>query len=157
MMSSNGSTNISVRSARLEDLPAMMEIGESIRLESAVYFPPIDPDFTAEMAKLWLANPDTFCVFVAENDAGEVVGMLTGACAPFAFSPERRASIDLFHIRKAHRSYATCRRLLDAFISWEEYLGAKMINLSSSTGADLSPLAKRFGFEAVGTNYVRVH
>lgn len=141
----------------MEDLPAMMEIGESIRLESAVYFPPIDPEFTQEMAKLWLANPDMFCVFVAEKEDGEIVGMLTGACAPFAFSPERRASIDLFHIRKAHRSYAAARRLLDAFMEWEKHQGAKMANLGSATGVNMEPLAKRFGFEPAGMNYVRVH
>lgn len=156
MMSSNGATSICVRDARPEDLDTMMLLGEEIRLNSHLYFPPINPEFTREMAKIWFANKDMFCVFVAEKD-GEVVGMLTGACAPFAFSPEKRASIDLFHVFKAHRSYAVARRLLDAFMEWQAYLGAKMVNMGSSTGTDISPLAKRYGFDEVGSNYVRVH
>lgn len=157
MMSSNGQKNISVRSARLDDVSAMIEIGSAIRLESAVYFPPVDEDFTHEMAKLWLGNPDVFCVFVAETNDGEIVGLLTGACAPFAFSPERRASIDLFHVRKSHRGSVAAKRLLDAFTSWEEYLGAKMAVLGSATGKDIGPFARRFGFEEIGVNYARIH
>ena len=143
-----------IRSATASDIPDLIRLGEEMRLESRTYFPPIEPDWVHAMAAEWLKQPEVYCIFVAEKD-GEVIGFLTGFCGPVSFSRQKKASTDLLFVSKQARSLRVVLGLLQVFESWAREREAKSTFVGVSTGADLSKLMTRLGFEEAGAIYAR--
>lgn len=128
-----------------------------MRLESLVWYPPIDFTHLARSAEVLFANPDKFCCFVAENGSN-LVGWLNGFESGYMFSPVRIAAHDIFYIAPEARNYATARNLVMAFVGWAEALGLKrqVIRLDTGLKPDkVDRFYRRMGFHPIGGQYVR--
>lgn len=140
----------------MADLHQLMELGERMRLESLVYYPPIDPGWLREKLAVVFAHPELFCYFVADN--GGLEGFLLGYVAGYIFSPAKVAAHDIFYVAPEARRSVSALRLIRAFIHWAESLGIErqLIRLDTGLRPDkVDRLYRWFGFEPIGGQYLR--
>lgn len=145
------------RSARSNDLPRLIELGSRMRLESLIWYPPVDEAFLRKNAEVVFSNPNKFCCVVAENGSN-IVGWLNGLVSGYVFSPMPVAVHDIFYIAPEHRSYQTARGLILAYIEWAESLGIKrqVIRLDTALRPEkVDRFYRRMGFHPIGGQYVR--
>ena len=147
----------SLRNARTDDLPEIINLGNRIRLESLVWYPPIEEDYLEENWKTLVSTPDKFCCIVAQNGSN-IVGWLNGFVSGYIFSRMRLAAHDVFYIAPEHRSYQTARGLVLAYVGWAESLGIKrqVIRLDTALRPEkVDRFYRRMGFHPIGGQYVR--
>lgn len=152
-----GSTITAIRNGTITDLPRLIELGERMRRESAVYYPPIDIPHLTERAEIVFSQPDKFCCFVAEN-GNNIVGWLNGFESGYIFNPIRVAAHDVFYIVPEARSYGTAMGLVRAFIEWAESLGIRRQMIRLDTGLRPEKVERfylRLGFKPIGGQYLR--
>lgn len=128
-----------------------------MRLESLVWYPPVDDSFFLENYQTLISSPDKFCCFVAENGSN-IVGWLNGFVSGYIFSRVRIAAHDTFYIAPEGRSYRTARGLVLAFIGWAESLGIKRQVIRLDTGLrpeKVDRFYRRMGFHPIGGQYIR--
>lgn len=128
-----------------------------MRLESLVYYPPIDRAHLEIGWETIFSYPEKFCCFVAE-DGCNIVGWLNGFESGYLFNPMKIAAHDVFYIAPEHRSYRTARRLILAFVGWAESLGLKrqMIRLDTALRPEkVDRFYRRMGFHPIGGQYLR--
>ena len=146
-----------IRPAVVQDVLHLAEIGRVLHEQSSFAGMAYDPDASASYLLSLIVNTNPaidYFVYVAENDAGEVVGGMAGYCAKSWFGPDRTASdISLFIIPEA-RGGMTAVRLVKAYIEWAKAHGARQIRPGVSTGAIGSAaegLYSRLGLSRVGS------
>jgi hypothetical protein len=147
---------IAIRPAARTDLDAVMVLLKMMHAECRNEFPAPDRTRFAAFLDLALTRPDLALVALAVETT--TVGLITGVCGDYAFSSERRATVDLFFVTAAHRSPSVANRLLATFEHWGRVAGARRIFLGSMTG--IAPVAfgrllRRRGYEPLGTVYSR--
>ena len=146
-----------IRKATTSDLPSLITLGERMRLESLVWYPPIEEDYLREKMEVVFSHPDKFCCFVAQNGSN-IVGWLNGLVSGYAFSPVPVAVHDVFYIAPEHRSYQTARGLVRAYVEWAESLGIKrqVIRLDTALRPEkVDRFYRRMGFHPIGGQYIR--
>jgi GNAT superfamily N-acetyltransferase len=146
-----------IRTGTLSDLPQLASLGERMRLESLIWYPPIDPQYLAGYAKIIFSRPDKFCCFVVEKGSN-IVGWLNGFETGYIFSPVRIAAHDIFYIAPEHRRYEYAVGLIRAYIGWAESLGLKRQVLRLDTALrpeKVDRFYRRLGFQPIGGQYVR--
>jgi GNAT superfamily N-acetyltransferase len=128
-----------------------------MRLESRVWYPPIDGAVLRANAEAVFAHPDKFCCIVAENGSN-IVGWLNGFVSGYIFTSMKIAAHDVFYIAPEYRSYQTARGLILAFVEWAESLGLKrqMIRLDTALRPEkVDRFYRRMGFHPIGGQYLR--
>lgn len=128
-----------------------------MRLESLVWYPPIEEVHLREHAKVIFSHPEKFCCFVVEEGC-TIVGWLNGFVSGYVFSPMRIAAHDIFYIAPEARSYENARGLVRAFVGWAESLGLKrqVIRLDTALKPEkVDRFYRRLGFQPIGGQYVR--
>ena len=145
-----------VRLARESDLDALIKIGNSIRLESVTYFPPIDKEHTRNILKAVLKNPDVGCCFVVEEES--VIGFIGGEISFFSFSPEKVAIIHLWHVVPEKRNALAGGKLLARFEGWAWENGAFAVRVGIHVSKDTDKIGgslERIGYSCVGKDYIK--
>jgi len=146
-----------LRNARIEDIPAIRNLGERLRLESKVWFPESDLAYLTEVLSHQFSHPDIYCCIVAEIGPN-IVGWLNGLITNYEWSPFKIAAQRVLYVVPEARGSVVARRLIRAFIKWAEDKGARRQLLGLGNG--LSPdkvdrFYRRLGFEPIGGQYLR--
>lgn len=148
-----------IRKARIHDGDDILALGEELRLESYVYYPPIETDLAWRNFRNVVENPDLFCAFVAEDRDG-VFGWVQGFVSPLSiYSSRRLAMLDILYVRKSkrvERPFAALR-LMKEFMIWGNSNAERMI-VGTANGIHPERTEKlflRLGFERFGVQYMK--
>ena len=126
-MSTHPSLPFTINDARLEDIPALVEL-------LAVLFS-IEADFKPDTAKqiqglqLLINNPASAVMKVARDQHGSVVGMVSAQLVISTAQGAPSAWVEDMIITKAHRGVGLGRALLDATLAWAKQKGASRAQL----------------------------
>ncbi len=142
-----------IRNATLQDIPALLELGERMHAESP-HFNQIT--FSPEKLEETLAN-------VLNNEAGFLVvaekdGGIAAVMVAFAFehwcSTDRVATELALYVEREHRGSMVGARLIKRYLAWAHDMGCKQVTAGVSTGQDVektTALYERLGFRQFGT------
>lgn len=148
----------SLRNATTDDIPRLIELGNRLRLEAAVWFPPCEPEYLTETLKRQFSSPENYCCIVAENGSN-IVGWLNGLIAtPYEWSPMRVAAQRILYVAPEARSLKVVRGLIRAYVSWAEARGVTRQLIGIGNGLNLEKVDRfyrRLGFELIGGQYLR--
>lgn len=149
-----------IRFATLHDVPACVEGGR--RMHAMTRFSAYD--YNAERVALNLravietgqnANK-THCFFVAEGDAGQIIGALIGGVERHFFSDLLVASVIHYDVLPERRMSGAGLKLLAAFRKWAQNRGVYELSVGINSGVELEKMdrfLKRLGFRQTGGNY----
>jgi len=139
-----------MRIAEYTDVPALVAIGSLIAAEAK----PAPLPFSAETRTAWLRAMMRLPNFVCFIEGDPIIGAILGACVPNADEPNYIEAIaEYLWVAPEHRQSRTALRLIAAFRDWGRQRGARALFFASSTGADLSTLARLVGADEIGRSY----
>jgi GNAT superfamily N-acetyltransferase len=144
-----------MRQATLSDIDTIVAIGRSIAQEAR----PLPHAFEDEACARWLRTvlPDPTIVGWIEEVEGETRGFALGGLGQTAYAPgEVELRIEYIWVHPEHRKTRIALRLALSMMSWGIARGAKLMYMSSTTGADLSGLAKLLGAAECGQTFMKV-
>lgn len=136
-----------IRDMKRLDIPSLIMLGAEMHKESTYKHLDFDP------VKLWalgdqiLANPDSYCAFVAEKD-GEIIGLIIGYAVPHFFGNDLMSGDLAVYVDAAHRKGMTGARLVKAYLDWCDGKGVKcpMLGVSAGISSDkVGRLYERLG------------
>lgn len=102
-----------------------------------------------------LTNLTFFCN-VVEGDDGTVEGALAASIMQPMFSHEAVAQDHITYIRPECRSLRAIHQLVNSYIRWARDRGAREVRWEQSSGFKMEKfqvLAKRYGFDQIGTKF----
>ncbi len=142
-----------IRDAKLEDVPALVQLGKLAHNESPRYAHiKFDANAAADTTASLLQNQWAL-VLVAELD-GEIVGCMAGMVMPYFFSRDYYGSDFFFYVAEGSRGRAAGVRLL---ARWDEILRAdgrvveSSLGISSEIATDRTvELYERLGYRKAG-------
>ena len=148
MMNSRSSDSITLRDAKLEDLPAILEIYNEAILNSTATFD-LEPNSIDSRRTWFLKHNMHYPLVIAEID-----GKVAGYCciSPYAEKKGYARTVDLsVYVHKEYRRKGVATALMNEIISRARSLGYHAIvsSISSSNHESVS-LHKKFGFEFCG-------
>ena len=109
---------------------------------------PFDKESMAEVVNYYVGMPK-HVVFMYEDDAKQVRGVLIGGLDPFAFNKKRYWASDLIFVANAGGAW-----LMKRFIAWSKLYKVDRIIAGVSSGAiDADELYTALGFTRVGGMY----
>ncbi|MDO8300721.1 GNAT family N-acetyltransferase [Lacisediminimonas sp.] len=149
-----------VRYATTGDVRAIADLGRRIHAETrfAAY------DYSLIRVTESLRNiidfgqneKGTHCVLIAEDDAGEVAGLLIGMISKPLFSDQSVAGVLVYYVFKDKRMRGAGFKLLWSFRKWAEKCSAFEICVNIHNGAQIQRTDRfltRLGFRHTGGNY----
>ncbi|MHA7847246.1 GNAT family N-acetyltransferase [Serratia sp. D1N4] len=143
-----------IRHANAGDIPALIELGTRMFLESRYASGSFDEEKCAALARQ-LIDADAGIVLVAEH-GGHVVGWLAGGIGEQFFSRALMAFEYGLFIAPEHRGGSAGPRMVKAFIAWAKDNGATLINMGITTGvheARTGEMYERLGLSRIGSLY----
>ncbi|NWG32554.1 MAG: GNAT family N-acetyltransferase [Rhodocyclaceae bacterium] len=149
-----------IRFATLSDIPACIEGGK--RMHAMTRFSAYDYN-TERMAQNLRAvietgqnTHKTHCFFVAEDEAGQIIGALIGCVERHFFSDLLVASVIHYDVLPEKRMSGAGLKLLSAFRKWAENRGVFELSVGINSGVGLEKMdrfLKKLGFRQTGGNY----
>lgn len=95
-------------------------------------------------------------VFVAEDKAGTVVGMIALVVIPSPISGELYAEEIAWFVEPEHRGGTVGPRLMGVAERWAATNGANLFKMVAPSGTDVGDFYARRGYVATETSYVKV-
>lgn len=144
-----------VRDAALDDIPAMVALGQLMHAESRYAFMDYDGEKVAITLKTLMQSGGF--VRVHERD-GEIDGGMVGYMTEAWFSRAKVGAELALFMRPDRRGGVAAWYLLSEFNAWAEQQGAQEITLAITTGVKVEETGKmyqRLGFEQVGGVFKR--
>ena len=142
-----------IRQATLDDLPALINIGEIMQAESPRFS---ELSFSAARLGHTLAglikSPMGF-VWVAEAEGGEVVGSMVAAAYQHWASDDLVSSDLALFMAPSHRGGSAAARLARKYHQWARDLGVRLIQQGVTTGVHTDQtvqLLERLGMKRCG-------
>jgi GNAT superfamily N-acetyltransferase len=148
-----------VRFAQLEDVPALVAIGE--RMHALTRFRTLDykPDKVAQaLTDAITKGKHKYAFFVATGAEAKVVGGLLGVLEQHIFSDQLTASVMHFDVLPEARMGGHGVRLLKAFETWCVNRKVVEVTFGINSGESLETLAQfahRMGYTHAGANFVK--
>lgn len=143
-----------IRVATEADIPALVDLGQEMHLESNFSSLTFDVEKTKEYVKSLLGYGIVFC----SEDNGKITGFIAGFLYQPYFSYDFLATdIGLF-ITKDARGGMAAPRLIDSFTKWAESNGAKQVRPGISVGGNIEGVARlyeRMGYSIVGSVFMK--
>lgn len=139
---------MSIRVANPDDLPRILDLGESLHKESPRWSRLSFNRTKAEAFMRMLLTDPRGVIFVAERD-GVVVGGIAGWAEEHWCSDDITANEVSFFMAPEARGSMAATRLICALRAWGEMRGAKWLHAGTSTGLDperTAGLYERLGF-----------
>lgn len=143
-----------VRQANVDDLFDLLVLAREFSREA-----PKQHKWDKDKSEAALANAitsDDYCMFVIEDDEGELQGGLLGTITE-PFMSRRRVAIELgWFVSKDFRGNKASLELVKHFEEWGKSKEASTIIMADLSGlADLGQLYKRLGYEIVESSYAK--
>ncbi|MBI5790272.1 MAG: hypothetical protein HZA63_02230 [Rhodocyclales bacterium] len=146
-----------IRFAKLEDVPALVELGRRIHAVTRFSQFEFNPDRVAgNLAALIQDTRGMYCFFVAEDSTGLPVGGLVGCVERHVFSDQLVATLIHYDVLPEKRMGGAALRLMIAFRKWAENRGVFELNAGISSGVELKKMdrfLRKLGFRFIGGNY----
>ena len=101
-------------------------------------------------------QPATDCILLAENNQGELVGMLAGYMVDFFFCDGNVVQDRVYYVLPEHRGSSAAFKLILAFRRWAESKGASELSINMSVAIDMprfNKLMNHLGFNCCGSNF----
>ena len=101
-------------------------------------------------------QPATDCILIAENNQGELVGMLAGYMVDFFFCDGNVVQDRVYYVLPEHRGSSAAFKLILAFRRWAESKGASELSINMSVAIDMprfNKLMNHLGFNCCGSNF----
>lgn len=128
-----------IRSATIDDLPAMLELGARMHLESRFRDLPYDLAKVADVLSSLIDGAGL--VLVAEMH-GRVVGGIVGMVVEHWFSRVKVAQDFALFIEPEHRGSMLAVRLLARYEAWAREQGAHAVEMGINTGVHVEQTAR---------------
>jgi GNAT superfamily N-acetyltransferase len=148
---------ITIRPARIEDVPAFVEAGRQIHATTRFRSYDYDSEKLASTLRGIVEAPHGgYCFIAAVDDQGQAVGWVIGCVEQQIFSNCLVASIIHFGVLPGRRMSGAAMRLLAAFRGWAENRGAFELAAGVSSGVDMDKMDRfyrKLGFRLTGGNY----
>ncbi len=128
-----------------------------MRLESPIYFPPIDRELVRDNLARAIEHPEAVLVLIAERDSP--VGFMVAFMAFHTFSRERLAVQELFYVLPDHRGTFLPAAMMRKFMAWAKTYGALHASASVHSSADPEKTGRffqAFGFKFAGGHYMKL-
>lgn len=139
-----------IRTATVEDIPRIIELGHKLHQTSRYAAQEFDPGVAASFIEGLISGHGV--VFVAVVD-GQIVGGFAGGIVEQWFSTQKVAYDYSFFIEPEHRSGITAIKLLRAFEHWATSMGADHIQIGITTDINTEGTARFYramGFDDIG-------
>src|SRR3990167_2425676 len=136
---------MTIRFARVEDIPQIVEVGYEIqRLSRFGQLYAFDHKrVTQQVNSIIQIGQDknkTHCLLVAVNRHNKVAGILIGTTEQHMFSDQIVASIVIIGVLQEYRMSGAGMRLLSAFRKWAENRGAVELYAGINSGTNLATM-----------------
>jgi GNAT superfamily N-acetyltransferase len=151
---------MSIRFAKLADVPALVQLGRHMHAITRFKTLQYDEARVAKTLGAALTNNDgRYVCFVSEDSQGQVVGGLLAVLEKHIFSQQLTASIMHYDVLPAKRMGGYGVRLLKAFEQWCKNRQVAEINFGINSVEDaqemqrLNGFARKMGYAQVGANH----
>ena len=101
-------------------------------------------------------QPATDCILIAENNQGQLVGMLAGYMVDFFFCDGNVVQDRVYYVLPEHRGSSAAFKLILAFRRWAESKQASELSINMSVAIDMprfNKLMNHLGFNCCGSNF----
>lgn len=145
-----------IRFAALEDIPALLDMGEAMVAESRFSAYGLNRDKSALMLTNMIGHPPQSTILLAERSNDEVVGMLAGYVVDFFFCDALVAQDRFFYVKPDARGSSAAIKLLLAFRRWAETRKVHELNINMSVAIEMQRFNKmmaKLGFRCSGSNF----
>lgn len=133
-----------IRPATLDDIDAILRLGEELHAESVYRAMPFVPEKVRVLMAALIGGAGV--VFVTTTAEGEVVGGIAGTVQPYWFNDELHGFEYSFFIDQAHRGGTRALRVLCAFEAWCRAKGAHEVRIGITTGINVAGTARFYEF-----------
>jgi GNAT superfamily N-acetyltransferase len=144
-----------IRPAKNEDTDMLLNMIFRLYDEGAYAFLPFDHDKVKHLIHTSIDNPQTRCIFVAE-EGNTIAGLFIGYLTDYIICDEKLACDVLLFVDKKYRGTTAAMRLIKEFRKWANAHHAREVCLGISTDIDAESTGKfyeRMGFTRVGGIY----
>jgi GNAT superfamily N-acetyltransferase len=146
-----------IRFAKLQDLKAIMELGQKMMAESRFDIYSFNAEKTQRLIKGMLTRqPATDCILLAESNDGALVGMLAGYMVDFFFCDGSVVQDRVYYVLPEYRGTSAAFKLILAFRRWAESKRASELSINMSVAIDMPRFNKfmnHLGFSCCGSNF----
>lgn len=125
--------SVAVRLARMDDIPALWDLGQRFYDECRIGYPPMDRARAQKCAAIAIHCPEIVAIFVAER-GGALTGFLICNMLQLMFSTAKVARHDIFYVAPEHRGGRSALLLIRAFEAWGKEHGAARAVISTESG-----------------------
>ncbi|TAM46399.1 MAG: N-acetyltransferase [Gammaproteobacteria bacterium] len=148
---------MTIRFARLEDIPPLVELGHTYLAEGRLKTLGYDPDKLATNLKGLIEDKSgTRCFFVADDKNQKPYAALLGHIDSYFFSDAPIAQLIFFWVHPDHRGGRAAIKLMTAFKKWAENRKVQEISISVTSAIRIDKadtFFKKLGFQLTGGNY----
>lgn len=137
-----------IRTATVQDLPAMLDLGQLLHESSSYARYSFDRD---KVAAVLMRAMKEGGLFVA-TAKGLVVGGIAGGIAEFWFGRDVHGFDYSFFVHPEHRHGITAFKLLLAFEAWCKSRGATEIRIGITTGIDVESTTRFYEWHGYAKN-----
>lgn len=145
-----------IRFATLDDVPAILDLGEMMVAESRFEPYGLDRPKTAKVFVSMIKQATHSVILLAERDDGTLVGMLGGYVVDFFFCNAVVAQDRFYFVKPEARGSSAALKLLVAFRRWAEQRKVRELNINMSVAVDMQRFNKmmgKLGFRCCGSNF----
>lgn len=148
--------NMFVHAATPEDMrPLVTFLIGRFHSEYAEWFPSVSVDKVIRYVGDLVENG---VVFIAENDNGDILGVLSGKVGCYWFTDEQMVQDGFFYVAPEHRGTRCASALIKSLKAWADMKGLKL-ECAAISGGDVDRrdrFYERNGFARIGGVYRRV-
>lgn len=144
-----------VRFAQLSDIPAMVEMGRQMHVQSRYGWMVYSASQTWKYLERVIPNKQC-CAIVAVGTAADVCGVLLATARPYPFSTDFAAHIDYLYVAPPKRGTPVAMKLVTAFRRWANNREVAEITIANHFGSGQAQSAKLFtklGMPSVGDQH----
>lgn len=146
-----------IRTATLDDVPALLALGPQIHAESRHAALPFDANKTGAALRAMIERTEQEqCFLIAIGSDGDIIGFFIGYAAEYFFSRDQVATDVLFYVKPEHRGSSAAVKLIHAFRKWALARQVAEMRICMTTGVAIDRFdrfVRRLGFQYTGGNY----
>lgn len=142
-----------IRPVHLEDARRLVELGEAIRYESTVYFPPPELARVEQTISGFSQHPHAFLRVAEEN---RIIGLIVASLKQHIFSSVLVSGVDLWFVEKKSRGTWAAPLLVKSFMEWSRSKGATKMTIGVHSGIATERTGmflETMGFSYMGGSY----